>query len=107
MRVEFRGEGPRFPEDPAGVQEAFAPIVERFQMEARLSDRPAKPRFVIAVSQGSHCLHHLLHLWLTGTLASAVARVVSNREAQRCLSEWTTTYERRDGKACVCTIRAR
>ena len=27
MRVEFRGEGPRFPEGLAGVQAAFAPIV--------------------------------------------------------------------------------
>ena len=88
MRVEFRGEGPRFPEGLAGVQAAFAPIVERFQMDARISDRTAKPRFVIAVSQGSHCLNDLLHRWSTGNLAIDVAGVVSNHEAQRRLSEW-------------------
>lgn len=88
MRVEFRGEGPRFPEGLAGVQEAFAPITERFAMDARISDRTVKPRFVIAVSQGSHCLNDLLHRWSTGNLAIDIVGVVSNHEAQRRLSEW-------------------
>ncbi|MDZ3833584.1 MAG: formyltetrahydrofolate deformylase [Sphingopyxis sp.] len=88
MRVEFRGAGAAFPEGLAGVQAAFAPIVERFAMEARISDRTAKPRFVIAVSQGSHCLNDLLHRWSTGNLAIDIVGVVSNHEAQRRLSEW-------------------
>jgi len=88
MRVEFRGAGPRFPEDFAGVQDAFAPIIARFQMDARLSDAAVKPRFVIAVSQGSHCLNDLLHRWSTGNLAIDIVGVVSNHEAQRRLSEW-------------------
>ena len=88
MRVEFRGAGPRFPEGLAGVQAAFAPIVERFAMDARISDRAVKPRFVIAVSQGSHCLNDLLHRWSTGNLAIDIVAVVSNHEAQRRLSEW-------------------
>ncbi|KTE44303.1 formyltetrahydrofolate deformylase [Sphingopyxis sp. HIX] len=88
MRVEFRGEGPRFPDGLAGVQAAFAPIVTRFAMDARISDRAAKPRFVIAVSQGSHCLNDLLHRWSTGNLAIDIVGVVSNHEAQRRLSEW-------------------
>jgi formyltetrahydrofolate deformylase len=88
MRVAFRGAGPRFPEDFAGVQEAFAPIVARFAMDARISDGAVKPRFVIAVSQGSHCLNDLLHRWSTGNLAIDIVGVVSNHEAQRRLSEW-------------------
>ncbi|WP_374524897.1 formyltetrahydrofolate deformylase [Sphingopyxis sp.] len=88
MRVEFRGAGPRFPEDFAGVQAAFAPIIDRFAMDARLSDAAVKPRFVIAVSQGSHCLNDLLHRWSTGNLAIDIVGVVSNHEAQRRLSEW-------------------
>ena len=88
MRVEFRGAGPRFPQDFAGVQAAFAPIVERFAMDARLSDAAVKPRFVIAVSQGSHCLNDLLHRWSTGNLAIDIVAVVSNHESQRRLSEW-------------------
>ena len=88
MRVEFRGAGPRFPVGLAGVEEAFAPIVARFAMDARISDRAVKPRFVIAVSQGSHCLNDLLHRWSTGNLAIDIVGVVSNHEAQRRLSEW-------------------
>ncbi len=88
MRVAFRGAGPRFPADFAGVQAAFAPIVERFAMDARISDSAVKPRFVIAVSQGSHCLNDLLHRWSTGNLAIDIVAVVSNHEHQRRLSEW-------------------
>ena len=88
MRVEFRGAGPGFPEGLAGVQDAFAPIIARFAMDARISDRAVKPRFVIAVSQGSHCLNDLLHRWSTGNLAIDIVGVVSNHEAQRRLSEW-------------------
>src|SRR3546814_3846389 len=51
-------------------------------------DRAAKPRFVIAVSQGSHCLNDLLHRWSTGNLAIDIVAVVSNHEAQRRLTEW-------------------
>ena len=88
MRVEVRGAGPRFPEGFAGVQDAFAPIVERFGMDARISDAAVKPRFVIAVSQGSHCLNDLLHRWSTGNLAIDIVAVVSNHEHLRRLSEW-------------------
>jgi len=88
MRVEFRGAGLNFPVDLAGVQAAFAPIVRRFAMEARISDSSVKPRFVIAVSQGSHCLNDLLHRWSTGNLAIDIVGVVSNHEHLRRLTEW-------------------
>jgi formyltetrahydrofolate deformylase len=70
------------------VRDAFAPVVDRFAMDARISDSAQKPRFVIAVSQGSHCLNDLLHRWSTGNLAIDVAGVVSNHEHQRRLTEW-------------------
>jgi formyltetrahydrofolate deformylase len=88
MRVEFRGAGPRFPEGLADVQDAFAPVVERFGMDARIRDSAVRPRFVIAVSQASHCLNDLLHRWSTGNLAIDIVGVVSNHEHQRRLSEW-------------------
>ena len=88
MRVEFRGAGPRFPHGAEAVRAAFAPIVERFFMDARISDASAKPRFVIAVSQGSHCLNDLLHRWSTGNLAIDIVGVVSNHEYLRRLTEW-------------------
>ena len=116
MRVEFRGAGPRFPEDFAGVQAAFAPIVERFAMDARISDGAVKPRFVIAVSQGSHCLNDLLHRWSTGNLAIDIVGVVSNHEAQRRLSEWhgvpfhylpVSDANRADQEAAILDVMAR
>ena len=88
MRVAFRGAGPRFPGDLAGVEAAFAPIVARFGMAARISDTGVKPRFLIAVSQGSHCLNDLLHRWSTGNLAIDIIGVVSNHENLRRLTEW-------------------
>ena len=88
MRVEFRGAGPRFPQTLDAVRAAFAPIVARFGMEARISDAGAKPRFVIAVSQGSHCLNDLLHRWSTGNLAIDIVGVVSNHDHLRRLTEW-------------------
>jgi len=88
MRVEFRGAGARFPQGLAAVQAAFAPIITRFEMDARIIDRAAKPRFVIAVSQGSHCLNDLLHRWSTGNLAIDIVGVVSNHDTLRRLTEW-------------------
>lgn len=88
MRVEFRGAGPGFPDDLAGVQAMFAPVIARFAMAARIADAAVKPRFVIAVSQGSHCLNDLLHRWSTGNLAIDIAAVVSNHSALRRLTEW-------------------
>ena len=88
MRVEFRGAGPRFPDGLDGVREAFAPVIARFGMDARIRASDARPRFVIAVSQGSHCLNDLLHRWSTGNLAIDIIGVVSNHEHQRRRSEW-------------------
>lgn len=88
MRVAFRGAGPHFPEDLAAVQASFAPTADRFEMDWRISDGSVKPRFVIAVSQGSHCLNDLLHRWSTGNLAIDIAAVVSNHDHLRRLTEW-------------------
>jgi formyltetrahydrofolate deformylase len=53
-----------------------------------LSEANAKPRILIAVSKGSHCLNDLLHRWKTGNLGVEITGVVSNHEALRDLTEW-------------------
>lgn len=88
MRVEFRGAGPRFPVDLAAMHAAFAPIAAHFALDWRLADAAVKPRFVIAVSQASHCLNDLLHRWSTGNLAVDIVGVVSNHDHGRRLAEW-------------------
>src|SRR3546814_19022682 len=82
MRVAFRGAGPRFPQGLAAMQAAFASLVQRFAMAARISDRAAKPRFVIPVSQGSLCLNDLLPRLSTGTHAIGIVPLISNTESQ-------------------------
>src|SRR3546814_20675166 len=85
-------------------------------MEARIRDRTAKPRFVIAVSQGSHCLNDLLHRWSTGNLAIDIVAVVSNHEHQRRLTEWpgvpfhhlpVSDANRADPQAAILGVMAR
>jgi formyltetrahydrofolate deformylase len=47
-----------------------------------------KPRMLLAVSKGSHCLADLLHRWQTGTLAIDIMGVVSNHPDMRRITEW-------------------
>ncbi len=88
MRVEFRGAGPRFPADGAAVRDQFAPIAERFGFDWALHPASHRPRLIIAVSKGSHCLNDLLHRWGTGDLPVQIAGVVSNHDDLRSLTEW-------------------
>lgn len=88
MRVEFRGAGPRFPEDPAALRDQFAPTAERFGFDWALHPASHRPKLIIAVSRGSHCLNDLLHRWGTGDLPVQIAGVVSNHDDLRSLTEW-------------------
>jgi formyltetrahydrofolate deformylase len=86
MRVEFKAAG--VPLDTEGLRAAFAPVAKRLALNWELSDAAARPRVLIAVSQGSHCLNDLLHRWQTRSLGVEIAGVVSNHEALRALTEW-------------------
>ena len=88
MRVEFRGAGPRFPADAAALRADFAPVAERFGFDWALRPASHRPKLVIAVSKGSHCLNDLLHRWGTGGLPVRIAGVVSNHDDLRSLTEW-------------------
>ncbi|AQR74782.1 formyltetrahydrofolate deformylase [Sphingomonas sp. LM7] len=86
MRVEFKGV-----ETPLGtdaLREAFTPVADRLMLNWELSDTADRPRVLIAVSQGSHCLNDLLHRWQTRSLGVEIVGVVSNHEALRALTEW-------------------
>ncbi len=61
MRVEFKGDGARFPEQLQDLQMGFAPTAERFGLEWELVSSGDRPRLLIAVSKASHCLNDLLH----------------------------------------------
>ena len=79
MRVAFSG---------PDLRGAIEPVAARFAMDWSLVASDWRPRTVIAVSKGSHCLNDLLHRWSTGTLRIDPVAVVSNHETLRPLAEW-------------------
>lgn len=88
MRVEFRGTGDTFPQTPEELRSGFAPIAEQFELHWELAPSSSRPKLLIAVSKGSHCLNDLLHRWHTGNLPVDVVGVVSNHPDLRDLTEW-------------------
>ncbi len=88
MRVVFQQGGPRFPKDTASLHAAFSALGALLQLDWTLTEATARPRIVVAVSKGSHCLNDLLHRQQTGTLSAEIAAVVSNHDSVRGLVEW-------------------
>lgn len=84
LRIEFTIAEAAFPE----LRTGFGPIARRFELDWELSPSARKPRLLIAVSKGSHCLNDLLHRWQTGNLPVEIAGVVSNHPDLRELTEW-------------------
>jgi formyltetrahydrofolate deformylase len=86
MRVEWDLEG--FDLDGQSFPDEFEPVAQKFGMRWRLeySARPA--RVAILVSQYTHCLADLLHLWQTGELGCTIPLVISNHDDGRKLTEF-------------------
>lgn len=75
MRVHFRV--------PVSVtveslQESFAPVAERFSMDARIHDANRKARVLILVSRQGHCLNDLLFRTHSGQLPVEISAIASN-----------------------------
>jgi len=87
MRVAFEATDGRMA-DTERLQAEFAAIGTRFAMDWRMTPANEKPRMLLAVSKGSHCLADLLHRWQTGTLAVDIMGVVSNHPDMRRITEW-------------------
>ena len=88
MRVVFQAGGPRFPADTRALRQAFADIAQRFGLGWALVEAAAKPRAIVAVSKGAHCLNDLLFRRQAGSLSVEIAAIVSNHETLRGLAEW-------------------
>ena len=87
MRVRFVPRGERFP-PPARMHAAFAPVAAALALDWTLTQARDKPRAVVAVSRGSHCLADLLHRQASRALAMDMAAVVSNHDNLRAMTEW-------------------
>ena len=88
MRVEFRGAGEAFPASAEALHAGFVPVAEQFGFDWDMVPSTSRPKLLIAVSKGSHCLNDLLHRWQTGSLPVDVVGVVSNHPDLRALTEW-------------------
>ncbi len=88
MRVAFQSAGDKFPASLADLRGEFAIVGDRHDFDWNLVSADEKPKIIIAVSKGSHCLNDLLHRWKTGGLAVEIVGVVSNHEILRDLTEW-------------------
>ena len=65
--------------------EAFTPVATAYRLDWQIHDLKCKPRAIIMVSQGGHCLNDLLYRASTGRLPMEVTSIVSNH----------TTWQRR------------
>ena len=75
LRIQFS-----LPEtqDVSALQASFAPIAERFSMDANIYDAQRKARLLILVSRQGHCLNDLLFRAHSGQLPVEIAAVASN-----------------------------
>lgn len=76
LRVEF--ELPEIQRNLTALRESFAPLAERFQMEARIALHDVLPRVAIFVSKEDHCLQELLWHVRAGDIRCQISMVVSN-----------------------------
>jgi formyltetrahydrofolate deformylase len=86
MRIAFQAGGPRFP-DPGRLRAEFAAEAERFEFDWAVHQAEDRPRILIAVSKGAHCLNDLLFRWESKVLPVEIAGVVSNHRDLRHLPE--------------------
>ena len=88
LRIEFKAEGETVPNSLDDYHAGLAPIAEHYEMDWDLRPSSHRPRLLIAVSKGSHCLNDLLHRWHTGNLPVHIVGVISNHPDLRGLTEW-------------------
>ncbi|QIK79861.1 formyltetrahydrofolate deformylase [Sphingomonas piscis] len=88
MRVEFRAAAETFPSSVEALRSGFAPVADMFALDWDMVAADHRPKLLIAVSKGSHCLNDLLHRWHTGLLPVEIVGVVSNHDDLRSLTEW-------------------
>ncbi|MGE3142532.1 MAG: formyltetrahydrofolate deformylase [Hyphomonadaceae bacterium] len=71
------------------LRAAFAPIAQRYQMQAAFHDPARKARTLILVSKLGHCLNDLLYRWRSGALPIEIAGVISNhRDFERFVESY-------------------
>lgn len=70
------------------VAAAFAPVAEKFEMDAQVHFSDERPRVAILASKQAHCLTDLLGRWHSGELKAEVVAVISNHPDHAALAEF-------------------
>ena len=86
QRVEFLLDGCDLARDE--IEDAFRPIVERFDMQCSVRFSDDVPRVGVLMSREAHCLVDLLARSRRGELAIDVAVVISNHADHAEVAEW-------------------
>lgn len=86
QRVEFLLDGCDLARDE--IEDAFRPIVERFDMQCSVRFSDDVPRVGVLMSREAHCLVDLLARSRRGELAIDVAVVISNHADHAEVPEW-------------------
>ncbi|GAA2304106.1 formyltetrahydrofolate deformylase [Actinomadura sp. NPDC048955] len=84
MRVQFAAPGDT---DPDGLRGAFAALAPELGLEWRLHPLAERPRVLIMVSKGGHCLNDLLYRTRSGLLDIDIVAVASNHPDLRPLTQ--------------------
>ncbi|MCW2902130.1 MAG: formyltetrahydrofolate deformylase [Streptosporangiaceae bacterium] len=84
MRVQFAAEQENGENE---LRAAFAALGPELTLDWRLHDTRTRPRVLIMVSKGGHCLNDLLYRQRSGLLDIDVVAVVSNHPALRPLAQ--------------------
>ncbi|MCC2617418.1 formyltetrahydrofolate deformylase [Aestuariibacter halophilus] len=74
--------------DKQALEQAFAPIAERFNMRWRITDSLQKQRVALLASHESHCLNDLLHRWHSGELACDIPCIIANHPQMKQFADW-------------------
>jgi len=84
QRVEFDLDHASIGRDQ--VAETFAPIAEKFEMDAQVHFSTDRPRVAILASKQPHCLTDLLARWHSGELNAEIVTVISNHPDHAALA---------------------
>jgi formyltetrahydrofolate deformylase len=87
QRVEFDLDESKLARDD--VAAAFAPVAQRFGMDARVHFTDERPRIALLASRQPHCLTDLLARWRAGELPARVVAVISNHADHERLAQFS------------------
>ena len=71
------------------IAAAFAPVAERFGMDATVRFSDDRPRIAVLASREPHCLADLLGRWRSGELPAEIVAVISNHAEHAALAEFS------------------